>query len=95
MAEQKITDEQVEKIIEYLEGSCQPFEKGIQTITENDDLTQDDLTDEQQAHIDQTIFLCSDCGWWFEMSEETKSANDDEMGCRDCNPDDEDEDEDY
>lgn len=94
MKEGKISNEQIEKIIDYLQGSCKTMQDGITGITEDDNLSEEDITDEQMAHIDQEIFLCTDCGWWCEISEETKSVNDSELGCRDCNPDEDEEDED-
>lgn len=87
----KISNDQFEKIINYLQGSCMNMEEAIHHTTENDDLCEDDITESQMAHLDQEIFLCTDCNWWCEISEEVKSEEDGEMGCRDCNPDEEDE----
>lgn len=92
----KISNDQIHKIVESLEGTCKTMDQIIIQVTDNDGLTEEDITESQMTYIDQTIFKCSDCGWWFEMAEETKSEHEDEMGCRECNPEEEDdENEDY
>jgi hypothetical protein len=88
--EKKISDEQVDEIISDLVGTCDTLNDAITATTGDDNLTEDDLLPEQLEHIDNEIFLCTDCGWWCEMIEEVGSLINGEMGCSDCNPEDED-----
>lgn len=51
-----------------------------------------DLTDEESdsaellAGIDQLMFNCAVCGWWYDVGED--SANTDEMTCESCGEED-------
>lgn len=58
----KIKNSQLQEIIEYLQGSCKTLTEGIISVTEKDDLTEDDLTAKQVQTIENEIFLCSVCG---------------------------------
>lgn len=80
-----IKNEDLQGIIEYLQGSCKTLTEGIIAVTENDDLTEDDLTAEQMQTIEDEIFLCSVCGWWYEVGE--MSEAEDENICIECNND--------
>lgn len=78
-----VTSEQLTRIIEYLQGSCETLDNAIKTITENDELDEDCLTEEQLEEIDDHIFNCTTCGWWYEVGECSES-DDGEMVCLDC-----------
>lgn len=79
--EQKITDEQLEEIITYLEGSCLSLTEGVSQVVHND---ADDtwLTQAQRERLDSRIFECEDCGWWHDVSEMAE----DSWSCLDCKP---------
>lgn len=74
-----IEDKQLrgQQVAEDLQGTCKSL--------------YDVLTDEEQddeaimLEIDQKVFLCPECDWWCERSEET-----DDGRCDDCNPEGED-----
>lgn len=86
----KVTDEQVEQLIQYLQGTC--MNSVDSAMNELFELSESDLSEEQLSHIDKEIFNCDTCGWWCESSE---NAGEDENICQDCKGDeDEDEDED-
>jgi len=82
-------DFDINKFVEDLQGTCQTLND---TLPEG--MTDMDLTKEDHEYIDNEIFLCDQCGWWFEVCEATE--NDDYSGwCESCTPDpDEEEDED-
>jgi len=63
-------------VIETLQGSCKTIAQVLNDIYEIDEevLTEEDLVD-----IGSEIFLCNDCGWWFDISE-----MEDESVCESC-----------
>jgi hypothetical protein len=82
----KITDEQVNEIKEALEGTCDTLDGAIQEFTGDDSLSSNDLTSEQHSEIEQEIFLCDDCGWWYAISDQSET----EAGyCENCAPEEE------
>ena len=78
----KITDKQVDEIISTLQGTCDTLDGAIQEICDDDELSSDDLTEDQHDKIANEIFLCDDCGWWCKTSE--KSDIEDEEVCDEC-----------
>lgn len=84
----KVTDEQVDEIISYLQGTTNTLDGAVGIITGNDELDSMDLTPQQLEHIDNEIFLCETCGWWCEVCE----MNGDQT-CDDCTEEDDDDDE--
>ena len=76
----KFTRENIDELIQYLQGSCNSLDEGIQTILGDYDST--DLSPENCDQIDNEIFLCTGCGWWCEVSE--MSEEDDEQVCVEC-----------
>lgn len=75
------TEVQINELIEHLNGSCKTLEEGIKTIL-GEEYTENDLSGENQDQIDQEIFLCHNCGWWYEV--EAQGENGD---CEDCEED--------
>lgn len=76
----ELTNEQVDELIAHLQGSCKSLDEGCQDMFEKDE---DVLTSEQLLRIDQEIFHCATCGWWYEISEESGSDESD-LICNDC-----------
>lgn len=77
-----INYQQLQAIIEYLQGTCLTLQDAVETITESE-YNEDDLTTEQHDFIANEIFLCDDCGWWCEVSEAAEHEDSDQI-CEDC-----------
>lgn len=75
-----VTNEQVDELIAYLQGSCKSLDEGCNDVFEQDE---DVLTMEQIERIDQEIFKCAGCGWWYETAEESGS-DDSDLICNNC-----------
>lgn len=77
MTELEIWDE----IVHDLQGTCKSlFESlcahGHESLEEKLDFLQ---------YLDSQIFLCTTCGWWYEISEEaSEDADLEEQTCREC-----------
>ena len=57
-----------EQIAEHLRGTCMgDIDGAAQTLF---GIKEEDLTAEELQTIDLEIFLCEECGWWCERSEE-------------------------
>ncbi len=78
----KITDEQVEQIINYLRGTCNSLCNVLESM--NEDWCDDDLTQAQLEHIDEEIFCCTTCDWWYEISQQSEDGE----TCDECTPND-------
>ena len=68
----------VEQLISELQGTCKTIQEFLPEGMEEDDLTEEDLQE-----IDNEVFLCSVCGWWYEICEESGS-DESELICNDC-----------
>jgi len=75
-----ITDEQIEEIKEYLQGSCNTLDDAVQTIC-GDSYSEDDLSIEQIEDIENWTRECEQCNWWCETSEFSEG---DGTICDDC-----------
>lgn len=53
------------QIINYLTGTCKSLSEACVDL----DINEDNLTQDELAHIDENIFECEVCGWWCEVSE--------------------------
>lgn len=76
----------IQKLIDELQGTCNSL-SGV--LPEGmDDI---DLTEQDHEAIDQRIFCCDTCDWWYEAYEQDTDGN-----CESCSTisDEEDEDED-
>lgn len=72
--------EEIQKLIEYLQGSSNTLEEGIQAVL-GSQYSSDDLTSDDFEQIYGEIFLCDDCGWWCELVDESE---DNPGNCNDC-----------
>lgn len=69
--------DKIQELIEYLQGSC----KSMYEACADMEMDEDDLTIEQLQKIDEEIFRCARCGWWYEQPAE---EIDGEWVCEDC-----------
>ena len=65
----------VHKLVEELQGTCHSISDFLP-----DEMNEMDLTTEDHEHIDNEIFLCETCGWWYEVCE----SGDCEGNCENC-----------
>lgn len=66
------------KVAEYLQGTCSSVAVALETLGYDDELS---LDDEFCAVLDDLVFECTTCNWWYEQSE---MADDDERQCEEC-----------
>lgn len=71
------TDFDIQTVIDSVQGTCD---------TINDHLPEGmndmDLTLEDHNSIDNQIFQCDECGWWYEQCQNAGDADDGK--CEDC-----------
>jgi hypothetical protein len=76
----RLSDEQVEKVVNELQGTCM---QSIDDVVRNSlEVDPSELTQEDYKAIEEHIFECFICGWWFEDSERTEVNG--EQCCRQC-----------
>lgn len=75
----KISSEEVGEIIETLQGTCDTLTGAVQEVTGKDSLDEYDLEEHQHEQIDNEIFLCTECSWWYEVCD----REEDDV-CSDC-----------
>lgn len=78
----KFNDRQINYIIATLQGTCGDLGSTIEELF-NGELTEEDLTEDNHQTIENEIFRCEECGWWYESV--SKSEVEDESICDDCN----------
>lgn len=76
----KITDADLQNIIDYLQGTCMTLQAACQAYG----YEEDDLTAPQLEEIDSQIFLCTTCGWWYEIADSSEDSPDGENVCIEC-----------
>lgn len=88
----RLTQEQINELINALQGSCSSINEQLQMRW---DVDVEELDNEMEVllAIDEEIFCCSTCNWWCPMSEETATPQgESEFGCSDCFPEEEEND---
>ena len=70
------------KIIEHLNGSCESLYQTLEYYKA--EALEDDL--DFLGYLDDQIFNCTCCGWWFPISEVTTDETQDELACNSCYP---------
>lgn len=71
----------VDEIIEYLQGTCKALYESLDYYG----LEETDLNDAENSMIDDEIFNCTECGWWYELSEMGEDEEDEcENKCINC-----------
>lgn len=71
----------VQELIDYLEGTLHSLDEGLETCFPGMDST--DLNTDDHQKIDDQIFCCETCGWWFTDSQDS------EGNCSDCSDEEE------
>ena len=83
------TSKQIEEIIIQTQGTCNQLDEAIQNVL-GTDCDDSDLTQEELGEIDQEIFNCSTCNWWYEICEQSEDGETCE-DCKECEVSDEEE----
>lgn len=60
-----IREKLIDEIIENTMGTCQSLEEHLEYF----DMEIDDLSMEELGYIDDSIFNCDCCGWWYDLGE--------------------------
>jgi len=90
----KLTDEQINEIVDYIQGSCKTLDEAVHDITEGEADGIDEVSNWRELcdTVDRTHFLCVQCGWWSEAGDYAEvQENPNGDVCSDCGPE-EDED---
>jgi hypothetical protein len=69
------TTKKISELIEFLQGGCDTLDEGVVAVL-GDEYDATDLSIPNLTQIDQDIFLCDTCGWWFEICEESENCGD-------------------
>jgi hypothetical protein len=85
----KFTEEQLQQLVDHLQGSCNDLDSSIIELF-GEEFSSINLLADDHMFIDDQIFLCDTCNWWFEKVDESEIHP---GTCMDCHNDDE-EDED-
>jgi hypothetical protein len=64
----------IEKLIDDIKDT----DKDLGAALEYYKMIEDDLSDEDRAELNQSLFICHHCGWWIERNHENASI------CEDC-----------
>jgi hypothetical protein len=68
----KLTNEEMQETVEYLQGTCLSINDALNQVLGDkgiEEMSDVDNEIEFCDYIDQRIFLCSQCGWWYETGE--------------------------
>lgn len=70
----KLSVEQMQQLIDYLQGTCMSVDEALMRLF---DVDQCDIDNEMEMceYLDQRIFLCVQCGWWYESGDWTDYDN--------------------
>lgn len=79
----KFTNEELEELVDALRGSTDTLDMAIKELF-GDQYGEDQMDDSDHDYIDNEIFLCTDCGWWCEISDESQECLEGERICHDC-----------
>ncbi len=69
-------------IIDGLRGSCNSMEQECAYW----DVSPEEFLDKYAEELDDQIFNCESCGWWFEVGEESEKEPN-RLICRNCEED--------
>jgi hypothetical protein len=75
-------DFDINVIQQALEGACDTLEGALEECYPG--MSETDMTIEDHEALDQLIFCCEECGWWYEISENAETDDDSEMICQGC-----------
>ena len=84
-----LTFEQIQEIISSLQDTCNELNSFVVSYINSEfNDTNSDLIDSEDEienweefneYLDNELFLCDDCGWWYEVCERSENDN-----CEDC-----------
>ncbi len=60
-----LNDKLMDEILDDLQGTCQSLED----VLDSHNMELDDLSMKDLGYIDDSIFVCDCCGWWYELGE--------------------------
>ena len=66
----------ISEVVNSLQGTCKTLSQVLESLYEIDEAA---LTEEDHGYIDNEIFQCNGCEWWYELSEQ-----EDEGLCSSC-----------
>lgn len=72
----------IDTLIENTTGTCQSLEHHMEGF----DMEMDDLSMKELAYIDDAIFECACCGWWYDLGSICPEIEE-EMVCMNCKED--------
>lgn len=72
--------EKMDRVAEFLLGTCMSVDDGLQKIF-GEDVELTDFETSLLEYLDEQTMCCEQCGWWCESHE----LNDDQV-CRECAP---------
>ncbi len=63
----RLTEEQIQKIVEDLQGTCKSLDQSICEITDGEAEGLDEVDNWQELcdAVDRAHFCCAGCGWWW------------------------------
>jgi len=73
-----LNDMVINEIIDDLQGTCQ----SIEDVLVEYELEYDDLDSKDFEAIDDAIFNCVCCGWWYDLAEISTDVEDDTVCAR-------------
>lgn len=68
----------IDTLIEAVVGTSDTIDQHL-----SDGMEWEDLTDQDHQKIDESIFLCDQCGWWYEIGDEAEHDGHDTV-CVQC-----------
>lgn len=89
----RFTDEQINEVVDFIQGSCEPLDAAVYSITDGelDSVDQVENWRELCDTVDRNHFMCVACGWWSEVGDYAE-VQDNASGdvCSDCGSEEED-----
>lgn len=77
-----VSKEKMEEIINGLQGTC----KSLDEVLSHYEISYYSLSDENFEQLDNAIFCCACCGWWYDTGELSSKIADEQV-CTDCEDD--------
>jgi hypothetical protein len=83
----RLTEKEIEDVVNGLQGTCMSMEAAVLMYTDKDLWDIENEMELCQA-VDNAIFLCRECGWWYENGYWNPEGYEDGNGeiCLDCMP---------
>lgn len=83
-----LTRNQIDEIVNYLQGSCHTVDDAIYAVTDGQLETIEEITNWQELFdiLESQHFLCTRCGWWSEAGYYAEYVEEENV-CADCDDD--------